>query len=215
MTGFINRVATARGQKRRYVVYVPWEYDSDKTWPLILFLHGRGERGDDGLSQTEVGIGRAIRLWPDRFPALVVFPQCPGAVYWDKAREDIDCCFNDVLDAYSVDSSRIYLTGISMGGYATWWYASHHPERFAALLPICGGGDGEWAKPLTAIPVWAFHGVKDTAVLPSESANILNAFKAAGGKAKFTEYPNLEHNSWDETYANPKVIRWLLKQRKA
>ncbi len=213
-TGFINKTMSVGAKTRRYVVYVPHEYDATKAWPLIVFLHGAGERGDDGLMPTEVGLGSAIRRHVERFPCVVVMPQCPDGMYWDKAFRDIDEAIARTEIEYAIDPARVYLTGISMGGYATWIYGAAQADRFAALLPICGGGKIEDAPALATLPIWAFHGDKDETVLPEESRKMVHAVKKAGGKAWYTEYHDIGHNSWDKAYNDPKAIKWLLKQRK-
>ncbi len=213
-TGFINKVALIDGKPSYYVLYVPRDYDPGKAWPLVVFLHGMGERGKDGMLQTEVGIGRAIRRHADRFPCLVAMPQCPASGYWDKGVKPIEKSIKQTIGEYNVDRERIALTGISMGGYATWYYGAAHPELFSALMPICGGGRVEDAPALAKLPIWAFHGAEDNVVPPDESRHMVDAIKAAGGKIKYTEYPGTEHNSWDSAYDDAKAIRWLLRQRR-
>jgi len=213
-TGFINKTMTIKGKERCYVVYVPHGYTPDKEWPLILELHGSGERGDDGLAQTEVGIGRAIRLHPDRFPCIVVLPQCPDGVWWDKAVEDFETALAQTEKEYRIDPARVYLTGLSMGGFGTWMYGAAHPERFAALVPICGGGKPEDAAGLAKVPIWAFHGADDKTVPPAMSQKMVEAVKKAGGDIQYTEVPKTGHNSWDTAYGEADTIKWLLKQRR-
>ena len=214
-TGFLDRNLVSKGKPRKYVVYVPREYDAAQAWPLILFLHGAGERGSDGLAHTEVGIGRAIRLARDRFPAIVVFPQCPPKGWWDVALDDITRALEQSLTEFNIDPARLYLTGISMGGYATWHYGARHAQRFAALMPICGGGKIEDAEALAKIPIWVFHGANDGTVHVEESRRMVEAVTAAGGRITYTEFPGVEHNSWDPAYADEKAVRWLLKQRRS
>lgn len=213
-TGFINKSMDVRGTNRLYAVYVPREYDPSKKWPLIVFLHGAGERGDDGLLQTEVGLPNAIRRYADWFPAVVVIPQCPEGSWWDKAIEDIERSYELTREQYNIDSERIYLTGLSMGGYATWMYGAQHSDRWAAMLPICGGGNVEDAPALAKVPIWAYHGADDTTVKPEESRKMVEAVKRAGGTIQYTELEKTDHNSWDPAYRNKKVIRWLFKQKK-
>jgi predicted peptidase len=213
-TGFLDKTMTVNGAARRYAVYVPYDYDPAQTWPLIVFLHGKGERGDDGLKQTAIGLGQAIRLNPERFPCLVVMPQCPDTGWWDAARDDVLLSVNRTREEYTIDPDRIYLTGLSMGGYATWIFGAAVPDTFAALMPICGGGQPEDAAKLAATPVWAFHGAADETVKPDESRRMVEAVKKAGGKVQYTEYKGVGHNSWDNAYGDPKAIKWLLSQRK-
>lgn len=213
-TGFINKTMQVNGVTRAYVVYVPPNYTPDKAWPLIVFLHGMGERGSDGLQQTQVSIATAIRWHVDRFPCLVVMPQCPGDVLWDKAVDDIDAALANTRQEYNADPNRIYLTGLSMGGFATWSYGAHRLDVYAALMPICGGGDPNDAPLLAKVPIWAFHGADDKTVPTDRSRVMVDAVKRAGGKIKYTEYKGVEHNSWDKTYDDPDAIKWLLSQRK-
>lgn len=212
-TGFINKSMVVDGEERKYAVYVPRYYDSDRKWPLIVFLHGAGERGDDGLKQTEVGIGPAIRLNPERFPAVVVMPQCPENVYWSSAEDDITESIERTLEEYNIDRRRIYLTGLSMGGYGTWTYGAKNVERFAALIPICGGGSADYAEALAKRPIWAFHGADDQVVLPERSTQMVEAVNAEGGDVNYTEFPETGHNSWDQTYQNEETIEWLFDQK--
>ena len=213
-TGFIDKTMMVDGDARAYVVYVPRDYDASKPWPLIVFLHGAGERGDDGLIQSEVGIGRAIRRYVDRFPCLVVMPQCPKEVWWDKAADDIEIAMADVRKEYSIDPARIYLVGLSMGGFATWMYGANHLDTFAALMPICGGGNPQDAEKLAKIPIWAFHGADDATVPPKQSRDMVEAVKKAKGDIKYTEFPKVGHNSWDSAFDDPETMKWLLAQKK-
>lgn len=224
-TGFINRTMTVDGEQRQYVVFVPRDYDPAKPWPLVVFLHGMGERGADGYLQTEVGIGRAIRRNAERFPCLVAMPQCtadgwwvPDGSKWQARFQDcsahIDRCIEETMDAYTVDEDRVYLTGLSMGGFGTWLYGARNADRFAALMPICGGGRPEDAERLAQVPIRAFHGADDDTVPPERSREMAEAVKAAGGEAAYTEYPDTGHNSWDQAYGDADNIAWLLAQRR-
>ncbi len=211
-TGFLTKTLEVKGQAYVYCVYVPRDYDPAKAWPLVLFLHGVGERGTDGLLQTEVGIGRAIRRWPDRFPCLVVMPQCPTSVWWTNVIELMDRSLAETREAYNIDPNRIYLTGLSMGGFGTWMYGAMRADYFAALVPICGSGKTDDASKLAQVPIWALHGSDDTRVKPEKSREMVEAVKKAGGKVKYTVYPGVGHNSWDRAYGDPKVIKWMLRQ---
>jgi len=212
--GFITKTMSVKGEQRVYAVYVPREYSPQKQWPLIIALHGIGERGDDGLLQTEVGIGRAIRRHVDRFPCIVVMPQCPSKDLWPGAFDDITTAIADTRAAYAIDPARIYLTGLSMGGFGTWMYGADHLDMFAALMPICGGGRVEDATKLAGIPIWAFHGGDDKTVPPKKSQEMVEAIKKAGGNIQYTEFPGVSHNSWDAAYEDPETMKWLLEQRK-
>ena len=215
VTGFINKTMAVNGEQRVYCVYVPRDYTPDKPWPLILFLHGIGERGDDGLAQTEVGIGRAIRRHADWFPCIVVMPQCRTGALWSGDLEEIDAALADAIKDYSINPARIYLTGLSMGGFAAWQYAARHIDTFAAMIPICGGGNTKDAETLAKIPIRVFHGADDTTVPPKKSREMVEAVKQAHGDIEYTEFPGVGHNSWDHAYDDPKTIKWLLGQRKA
>lgn len=213
-TGFVNKTVTVGGATRRYVVYVPHDYSADKAWPLVLFLHGAGERGDDGLLQTEVGLGRAIRMNPDRFPCLVVMPQCPKDVWWHEVPEHMDAVLADALKDYHVDRARVYLTGLSMGGFGTWIYGAAHTDVFAALVPICGGGHPGDAAKLATLPIWAFHGAEDDVVPAAKSREMVEAVRQAHGTVQYTELPKISHNAWDSAYGDPRVFAWLLEQHR-
>ena len=232
-TGFLDKAAPLDGIAARYALYVPEDYTSEKAWPLIVFLHGSGERGDDNLKQTDEGIGHAIRLHRDRFPALVLMPQCPDGAFWDKAVPAIEAAMAQVQAEYNVDPKAITLTGLSLGGYATWIWGAAKTDTFAALMPICGGGNPadvlgkmdekeaakfgtmeERVKALSTVPIWAFHGTDDDVVPPERSREMVKAVKDAGGEVKYDELKNTNHNSWDAAYGDEKAIKWLLKQRK-
>lgn len=232
-TGFLNKTTGEGDATRKYVLYVPKDYTAEKAWPMIVFLHGAGERGDDGLVQAEVGLGAAIRKNPERFPALVVMPQCPKDQFWDASIPAIEWAMEQTQGEYNVDPKRVTLTGLSMGGYMIWLWGAQKVDTFAAFMPICGGGDLEdirgligaektavdfgtlaaRVKVLATRPIWAFHGAKDSVVPVKRTQDMVAQVKAAGGTVKYTEYPKLDHNSWDETYANAEAIAWLLAQR--
>lgn len=212
--GFVRKSMTIDGRARNYVLYVPRRYDAARPWPLLVFLHGKGERGDDGISQTTVGIGRAIRRSPHRFPCLVLMPQCPEGVWWDAALEDIQGVLEQTFAAYSVDSERVYLTGLSMGGFATWMLGARERETFAALMPIAGAGRIEDAAALAGMPIWAFHGAEDTVVPVEREREMVDAVRKAGGNVRYTEYRKTGHNAWDRAYGDREAVAWLLAQKK-
>jgi predicted peptidase len=198
--------------KLDYLLYLPAGYDNDKTdWPLLVFLHGSGERGDD-LEKVKVHGPPKLIAEGKPLPFIVVSPQAPRR-RWDPAT--LNAFLDDLVAKYRVDKDRIYLTGLSMGGAGTWALAGAYPERFAAIVPICGGGDPADAPKLKDIPVWVFHGAKDEAVPVSRSEEMVKALREAGAKTvEFTVYPDAEHDSWTETYANPRLYEWLLNQRR-
>ncbi|MCI0338369.1 MAG: prolyl oligopeptidase family serine peptidase [Acidobacteria bacterium] len=235
-TGFLNRAVKIGSETYRYQVFVPSDWNKKQKLPVILFLHGAGERGDDGLIQTEVGIGTAIRRHVDRFPAIVVLPQCRKNVWWQHQamEEQALKALEQSIKEFNGDTERLYLTGISMGGYGTWSLASKNPGKFAALAPVCGGirpparatvpeelkaqdpnidPYAETAKKIGQTPVWIFHGGDDKVVPPEESRKMNDALKAAAGNVKYTEYEKVGHNSWDKAYAEPELMKWMLEQR--
>jgi predicted peptidase len=197
-----------------YLIYLPQEYGAkDKTWPLMVFLHGAGERGDD-LNKVKVhGPPKLIEQGKD-FPFIVVSPQCPADNWWPNMIGHVIALIDEMAENYSIDKNRIYLTGMSMGGYGTWTVASAYPQRFAAIAPVCGGGQPYLAGNLKDIPVWAFHGAKDSVVPLELSQQMVNAVKGVGGNAKLTVYPEAGHDSWTETYNNNELYGWLLSHSK-
>ena len=213
--GFLNRVfKDASGQEAKYVLFVPHDYRGDKPYPLILFLHGAGESGSDGQKQATVGLGRAIKRQEKAFGFITVFPQSQHRT-WKADSEDgrraVDI-LAEVRHGYRIDPERIYLTGLSLGGYGTWSLATRYPDRWAAIVPICGGGDPKQAEKIKDIPCWCFHGGADRTVPPARSREMIEALKAVGGHPKYTEYPKVGHNSWDKAYATPELFPWLLAQ---
>lgn len=196
---------------------VPTAYSPRRAWPLIVFLHGIGERGHDGVKQTEVGIGPWVAKNPERFPALVLMPQCAPNAMWgsESSVAQINAAMEYVLANYSVDKRRIVLTGLSMGAFGAFAYGADNVDRFAAIVPVCGRGDPRRGPDLAKVPMWVFHGAQDTVVPPDGSRVMVEAIKAAGGNVRYTEYPDLNHNSWDATYSNPEVIEWMLAQKRS
>jgi predicted peptidase len=198
--------------KLDYLLYLPNGYEKEgKSWPLVLFLHGAGESGQD-LNKVKVHGPPKLAAAGKEFPFIVVSPQSPGRG-WDA--QTLNALLDDVVANYRVDKDRIYVTGLSMGGFGTWALAAAYPERFAALVPICGGGNSADTKKLANIPIWVFHGAKDNVVPPSRSESMVKALKEAGAKnLKFTLYPDANHDSWTETYNNPEMWDWLLQQKR-
>jgi predicted peptidase len=199
--------------KLEYLLYLPKGYAkgpnaAKKKWPLMLFLHGSGERGSN-LEMVKVhGIPKLIEAGQE-FPFIVVSPQCPAGYGWAKA--PLGPLLDDLEQHLQIDTTRVYLTGLSMGGAATWGLANDFPNRFAALAPICGGGDEIWMGKISHLPIWAFHGAKDELVPLEESAKLVNELKRLGSKkVKLTVYKNAGHDSWTRAYANPKLYEWML-----
>lgn len=235
-TGFLNRNVSVGGRTYRYQVYIPPSYTSSQRWPVILFLHGGGERGDDGLLQTQVGLGAALRKKPAQFPAIVVFPQVPPDSFWagTPARVAI-AALDRTAEEFQTDPDRIYLTGLSIGGNGTWYLAYRHPTRFAALMPICAWvvPAKEWditaesvvppdsgppyaalARRLRNIPTWIVHGEVDDVLPAEQSREAFAALKAVGAPVQYLEMLGTDHNSWDPTYASPRMMNWLFAQRR-
>src|SRR5262245_22666110 len=236
--GEVFQVRTLKigGADYSYRVFAPKGWSKRKKWPIILFLHGAGERGSDNLAQTRVGIGPAI-LRQDSFPFVVVLPQCPRSRWWSEP--EMQAMALNALDRTSRelngDPTRTYLTGLSMGGYGSWTMATNNPARFAALAVVCGGivpppglNIPEATRPSTAgdpyaaaaakirrTPVWIFHGGADPVVPVSESEKMVDAFKKRGVRARFTKYVGVGHNSWDKAYAEPELFPWMLTHKKA
>lgn len=221
----------AGGGVLRYRLLKPLDYDPAQKYPLVLFLHGAGERGEDNVRQLIHGGS----LWVDpamrrRHPAFIVAPQCPTdekwvEVPWDLKTHDmpgepsasLGLTF-ELLEAlqkeFSVDASRLYGCGLSMGGYGTWDILQRKPELLAAAVPICGGGDPALAAKFKDVPVWAFHGGADPVVIPDRSRAMIAALVAAGGRPIYTEYEDVQHNSWTPTFDNRLVWDWLFAQHK-
>jgi predicted peptidase len=235
-TGFLDRTATVAGHSYRYQVYVPAGYATAAAWPVILFLHGAGERGADGLLQTTVGLGPAIRRDASRYPAIVVFPQVPADSQWVGVPADLALtALRQTLAEFRGDPDRVYLTGLSMGGHGAWYLAYRHPELFAAVAPICGWvsefsafrgsvavvppdsgpPSPALARRLRQVPIWIFHGEMDAVIPVTGSREPAAALEGVGAKVRFTEYLGLNHNSWDATYGSDEFVKWLFAQRRA
>jgi len=230
-TGFLNRSLEVNGVLHRYVVYLPESWNRSQRWPFILFLHGSGERGSEGMDETQIGLPQAIRLHPERWPFVVVMPQVPfNHHHWtdpDMMAMAIAALDTEMKEFHG-DPDRVYLTGLSLGGYGTWEIARAYPHRFAALVPVSGGVfwsyqpdrwrdvntlPAEYARAVGRTPTWIFHGSDDPLVNPRQSLLMFQALKAGGGDVRFWEYAGIKHNVWDRAYAEPQLPRWLLDQR--
>jgi len=199
-------------QPLHYWLYIPDEASPERPMPLVLFLHGGGEGGDDLEKVKKHGLPKLIASGR-QFPFLVVSPQNPSdKQFWDDQK--IVRLLDEVQAASPVDPARIYLTGLSRGGYGAWRLAIQNPDRFAALVPISGGGAVPYVKKIKHVPTWVFHGAKDPVIPLSESQRMVDALKAAGGNVKFTVYPEAKHDAWSETYGNPQLYEWMLEQRR-
>ena len=200
--------------KLDYLLFLPEGYSKEeKKWPLILFLHGSGERGENLEKVKRHGPLKMVGKQKD-FPFIVLSPQCPKGLWWSHRAESLVALLDEVISLYEVDNNRIYLTGLSLGGFGTWHLACGYPERFAAIAPICGGGELYLAERLKNVPVWAFHGAKDKAVPLERSQEMVDKIKKAGGNARLTVYPKAGHNAWTATYSNPELYKWFLSHEK-
>ena len=237
-TGFLDRAVRVDGTEYKYQVYVPRQFRRSLVWPVILALHGGGDYGNDGLKQTEGGLASAIREHADRFPAVVVFPQslADGTPGWQMTGGQAAlAALDQTMYEFHGDPSRVYLTGYSAGGNGTWYLASHHPERFAALVVISafvsefrGKTSGVLypaiapksatdpyvyvARQVSTIPIWIFHGAADKTVPVEESRNMVKALKATGANVQYSELSGVEHNAWDAAYDRADLIQWMLRQ---
>jgi predicted peptidase len=212
-----------RGGELKYLLYLPQAYAAkkDERWPLMLFLHGAGERGTN-VQRVAIHGPMSLVKQGTNFPFIIVAPQCPDDQRWEP--EALLQLLEHVTARLAVDTNRVYVTGLSMGGYGTWSLGLKFPEKFAAIAPICGGGniiDMVLAGPrheaaLRSLPIWAFHGAKDPVVPLAESERMVEALKerAKHQNVKLTVYPEAQHNSWTETYNNPKFYEWLQAQRR-
>jgi predicted peptidase len=195
----------------KYLLYLPKDYDGEKSVPLMLFLHGAGERGDDLELLKKHGPPKQIAAG-QAFPCIVVAPQCPKDKWWDAF--ELSALLDEIAAKYKVDQDRIYVTGISMGGFGTWALAIASPKRFAAVVPICGGGDPQLARSLVNLPIWVFHGAKDKSVPLERSEQMVAELKKFGGNVRFAVYPDLSHDCWTVSYANPELYEWLFQQKR-
>jgi len=228
---FERRIFTGGGTQLPYRLLKPKNYDPSQKYPLVVFLHGAGERGNDNHKQLVHGMNDfASDEIMDKYPAFVMAPQCPEGQWWAPFNQATKSAAGGdqpapalaaVLEAipalqkeFSIDAQRIYITGLSMGGYGTWAAISRRPELFAAAAPICGGGDPASAATIKHIPIWAFHGADDNVVPAAQSRQMIEALKAAGAQPKYTEYSGVGHDSWTETYRNPELYAWLFAQRR-
>ncbi|GIW98623.1 MAG: hypothetical protein KatS3mg111_1956 [Pirellulaceae bacterium] len=224
--------ADAEGNVLRYRLLKPKDFDPDRKYPLVLFLHGAGERGDDNVAQLKHGMAEFCE--PGRrqaYPCYVLAPQCPTGDKWanlDWRSTEVTQpteptlpmkltleLLDQMIDSAAVDKTRIYITGLSMGGFGTWDAIARRPSFFAAAVPICGGGDLRTAPRIKDLPIWCFHGAQDPVVPVELSRKMIQALRDAGGSPRYTEYPEAAHDSWTQTYADPELYRWLFAHRRA
>jgi acetyl esterase/lipase len=233
-TGFLNRRIDWEGVPYRFQVYLPedWRRDDGRQWPIILFLHGRGERGSEGMWQTQIGLPEEVRDHPERWPFVIVIPQCPLPEHWTdpKIMQMAMAALDQESAEFHGDPERTYLTGLSMGGYGVWELARQYPHRWAAIAIAAGGIfwsyepdrwqqestlPAEYAQAVGRTPLWLFHGTDDTTVSPRQDELLFDALKAAGGQVRFWLYQGLAHDCWSRAYNEPELPRWLLAHRLA
>ncbi len=204
-----EKVNIIRNTTMNYLLWFPADYQKDKTktFPLLIFLHGSGERGTDIELVKKHGPPSFVDARPD-FPFITVSPQCPKDTWWST--EDLQQMLEQLRAKYRIDTTRIYLTGLSMGGFGTWAWASQYPAQFAAIAPVCGGGDIQFADELKNTPVWAFHGETDPVVPVKRTIEMVEAVNANGGSARMTIYPGVGHDSWVNAYKDEDLYKWLL-----
>ncbi len=220
-----------QGRKLLYRLLKPQDYNPEQKYPLVLFLHGAGERGDDNQAQLK----HVVRIFVaaenrQKYPCFVLAPQCPAGEKWVDVNWGVPAHTQPAAPApamdlslrlieqlqkqYSIDADRLYVTGLSMGGYGTWDVIARRPDLFAAAVPMCGGGDEKTAPRIAGVPIWNFHGALDGAVPVARSRSMIAALKEAGAKPRYTEYPDCGHNCWDRAVAEPELLPWLFAQRR-
>ncbi len=215
----------SRGTTMPYRLFVPHPYNKQKKYPLVLWLHGGAGRGNDNVKQISGGntIGAHVWTLPEnqsRHSCFVVAPQCPDNESWanfDTAQPTRQMqlaleILQDLQRTLSIDSQRLYVAGQSLGGFGTWSVISHHPQMFAAAVPICGGGNESKASNLARTPIWAFHGEADQAVSVERSRKMVAAIRAAGGMPKYTEYKEAGHAIWERVFSEPELLPWVFAQ---
>lgn len=225
----------SEGNELNYRILKPVDYDSTKSYPLVLFLHGAGERGSDNYSQLKWGVSHfAEPKMRKKYPAFVLAPQVPEGEYWSTLESVRDTTsfsvpmleepaepmrltielLEQLQNQFPIDGNRLYVTGISMGGFGTFDLIERYPNMFAAAVPICGGGDATRAFFLKDMPIWVFHGAKDEVVRPEYSRNIVNAIRVAGGSPGYTEYPDEDHvGAWVQAYSNSHLFKWMFSKK--
>ena len=200
-----------------YYVFLPENYDVNKKFPLVLFLHGAGERGDGSEEKLPLVCVNALPKYAEEgeeYPFILLCPQCPENIVWNNVVLTLKSLVDSVAEQYNADPERISCTGLSMGGFGTWEMGVTYPDFFAAIAPVCGGGFSWRAPLLKDMPIWAFHGDVDSVVPISYSETMVEAIKKSGGNVKFTVFPGVNHNSWDSAYQTTDVVKWLTEQRK-
>lgn len=226
-----NSFSPSEGRTLKYQIAIPSELKPQQKVPLIIFFHGAGERGDDNQAQLTHGARQLLAFSEtNKQPSIIVAPQCPKGKQWvdtpwgdlshtmpESPSESMQLAIellDSLIEQLPVDTSRIYVSGLSMGGYASWDIIQRRPHFFAAAFIVCGGADTTRAESLKHLPLWFFHGSEDTVVKTSRSRDMHQALQAAGSKAKYTEYPGVNHNSWTPAYNDQTALSWLFKQKK-
>lgn len=221
-----QKYVNAEGDTLPYRLLLPPEFEERKVYPVVLFLHGAGERGDDNEAQLTWGVTHfAEKKFRQDHPAIVIAPQAPEDEYWanlnwreegvrltEEPRKPLAMAYellNELIEEYPADTGRVYITGLSMGGFGTWDLIARYPDMFAAAMPVCGGGDPEQADKLTELPIWNFHGAEDDIVPPEMSRKMIRAIREAGGLPGYTEYPGVGHDSWIPAYSDRQALEWL------
>ena len=218
------------GKTQQYRLMKPDNYDPQTKYPLVLFLHGAGECGKDNEKQLVHGVAEFAKEGNrKKHPCFLIAPQCPNMkLGWSDFRAKPGTSakgqsepgrlavelVESIQKEYSIDPNRLYITGLSMGGFGTWDIITRHPDMFAAAVPICGGGDPTKADKIAKLPIWVFHGGADNVVNPERSREMVEAIKKAGGNAKYTEYPKVGHNSWVKAYQDADMHNWLFEQKR-
>lgn len=223
-----KKYVDAQGDTLIYRIHIPEKADSTGTFPLVLFLHGAGERGNDNEAQLTWGVWRFVEdSVQQKHPSIVVAPQAPREQYWGRIdwRESLKMTeqpskplaltiklIKQLQKDFSIDRTRMYITGLSMGGFGTWDLISRHPGMFAAAAPVCGGGDTRQAHRLAGVPIWNFHGAIDGVVPPQKSRDMIAAIRYAGGAPGYSEYPDVGHFSWIPAYREPALVDWMFSK---
>jgi amino acid adenylation domain-containing protein len=225
MAAFVDRKVSLEHGEYHYRVYVPANYTADKKWPLIFFFHGEGEGGKDGISQTQMGLGAAIRRHPAQYPCLVLMPQCLEKRSWGDPEMEMQAfaALQQTVDEFNVDEERIYLNGISSGGNASWYFGAKYPGKFAAIVPMGGASplpglsDEQYAAIAASIkqtPIWLFHGQADPIIDVAETRKLVEILRSVKANIRYTEYEGVGHGAWELAYEEPDLIPWLLSQRR-
>jgi predicted peptidase len=229
---FLRREFTSQGRAMPYRLLLPRRMDREQAYPIVLFLHGAGERGDDNEAPLRHGVLHlATEEARRRFPCFVVVPQCPPEERWVEVPWDAPAheqpaqpaaplrlaltLISDLQLELPVDTGRIYVAGVSMGGFGAWDAVTRHPRLFAACVPVCGGADLERARAVVELGIWAFHGALDTVVPPGRSRDMIAAIREAGGHPRYTEFPDLGHECYEQAFGDPALLPWLFSQRRA